>query len=263
MPELPEVEIAARRLAGAALGKTIGAVRVLHPALRRRLPDDRAASLVGAVVESIERRGKHQLLHLRDGRVLAAHFRMSGDWSVGAVDHEPARHARAMIDLTDGTRIALVDPRALATLELSTPTALDTIGIDAIDARFTPEVLAAGLARKRSAIKPALLDQRVVAGLGNIYAAEALWRARISPGAPADRLSAERVRRLHRAIRETLARARRSGARYRATVAGEERPGRFEVYDREGEPCRRCGAPIRRSVQAGRSTYYCPVCQRR
>ncbi|HEU4564856.1 MAG TPA: bifunctional DNA-formamidopyrimidine glycosylase/DNA-(apurinic or apyrimidinic site) lyase [Gemmatimonadaceae bacterium] len=260
MPELPEVESAARELARAARGRTIERLAILHPALRRRLSDAEAGSVAGSVVVEVERRGKHQLVRLADGRTLHVHFRMSGDWAVGRADDATLPHARAVLDLTDGVRVTLVDPRALATIELLAPGGepLPGLGPDALDPRFDAAALRGALARKRSAIKPALLDQRVVAGIGNIYAAEALWRAGIDPRAVAARLSAARAARLLGAIRETLDRARRTPSRYYG-AGGEPR---FQVYDREGEPCRRCAAAIRRIVQGGRSTYYCPRCQR-
>jgi formamidopyrimidine-DNA glycosylase len=258
MPELPEVEEAAGRLRSAALGKTIVRLRVLHPALARRFPARDAASVAGATIRRIERRGKHQLLHLDDGRALVVHFRMTGDWEVGRVEEPEPRFARAALDLADGTRVTLADPRALATLTLhdarSAP--LPALGPEANDPAFTAEHLGEALAARRGAIKPALLDQRVVAGLGNIYAAEALWRARISPRASARALSLERRRRLVRAIRDVLDRA--PGGRYWIG----EREARWKVYDREGKACPRCGSRIRRITQAGRSTYYCPRCQR-
>jgi formamidopyrimidine-DNA glycosylase len=261
VPELPEIEAAARTLAAAVEGKTIARLAALHHALRRRLPDADAARLRGCVIVRVERRGKHQLLHLRGGPLLDVHFRMTGDWSVGRVHDAIAPHARAVLDLTDGTRVSLIDRRALATIELRSGdgTALPHLGPDALDPRLDADALGAALARKRCAIKPALLDQRVVAGLGNVYAAEALWHARISPLAPAARLSAARRARLIDGIRVTLARARRAGAR----PGGGSAVPRFEVYGRAGDLCRRCGARVVRIVQAGRSTYFCPRCQRR
>jgi formamidopyrimidine-DNA glycosylase len=259
MPELPEVERAARALDAAARGKTIAALRVLHRSLARRLSDERAEQARGRVIERVERRGKHQLLHLSGGVVLHAHFRMAGDWVVGRVGDPEERFARAVLELTDGTRVSLVDSRALATLSLHDPgdTVLPALGPEPFSAAFTTDWLRAALAGRRIAIKPALLDQRVVAGLGNIYAAEALWLARIDPRATAGRLGAARLERLVRAIRQVLTRA--------PTERYTERGGevRWRVYDREGSRCRRCGGTIARTVQAGRSTYYCPRCQRR
>src|SRR5919206_4644465 len=257
MPELPEVEHAARTLEAAVRGKRVEQLRVRHPALERRLPAERARRVRGRAVRRVERRGKHQLLHLDDGSVIHVHFRMTGDWAIGRVGEDDVPFARAVLEFEDGTRVSLVDPRALATLALhDAGSALPELGPEPFDASFTAESLGAALARRRGPIKPALLDQRVVAGLGNIYVAEALWLARISPRARAATLSLERRRRLVQAIRRVLRRA--PAGRYWA----DERTARWRVYDREGEPCPRCRATIARIVQAGRSTYFCPRCQR-
>ena len=259
MPELPEVESAAAALRAAAVGRRIARAHLLHPALGRRLGAEQAARLEGRAIRDVVRRGKHQLIALDDGATLVAHFRMTGDWVVGRIADPPERFARAVLELDDGTRVTLDDPRALATLVLvpAGTDALPALGMEPLDAGFTPVALRAALARRRGPIKPVLLDQRVVAGLGNIYAAEALWLARISPRARAGTLSAARVARLVRAVRGVLRRA--SAGRYWAGGGG----ARWRVYDRAGRACPRCGAAIRRIVQAGRSTYYCPRCQRR
>ncbi|HET7564251.1 MAG TPA: bifunctional DNA-formamidopyrimidine glycosylase/DNA-(apurinic or apyrimidinic site) lyase [Gemmatimonadaceae bacterium] len=259
MPELPEVERAARVLERAVRGKTIVALRVLHPSLARRLPLERLAQLRGRTIERVERRGKHQLLHLDNGMVLHAHFRMTGDWMIGHAHDPDERFTRAVLEFSDGTRVSLVDSRALATLTVhfSGEVPLPPLGPEPFSTAFTSEWLRHALERRRGAIKLSLLDQRVVAGLGNIYAAEALWLARISPRAIAARLGPERRDRLVRAIRDVLRRA--PAARYTERDAG----ARWRVYDREGKPCRRCGTPIARIVQGGRSTYFCPTCQRR
>lgn len=257
MPELPEVESAVRRLRIATVGKRVARVDVYHPSLRRRMSRSRLLSLRGATVRSVDRRGKHQLLMLDDGRVLHAHFRMTGDWHVDSVDHELPRFARASITFDDGTRVVLEDPRALSTLELHSANAHPDLGLgpEPGDASLTADSLHQALSKRRGPIKPALLDQRLIAGLGNIYAAEALWHARISPRAVASSLTRKQVAALLATIRRVIARA--TGARYTdASVS------RLAVYDREDKPCRRCRTPIERTVQAGRSTYFCPKCQR-
>ena len=257
MPELPEVESAIRRLRAAIVGKTIDRVILTHRSLRRRLTPARLRSLRGARVESIERRGKHQLIHLDDGRVLHAHFRMTGDWLTDRADDPLPRFARAALVVADGSRVVLDDPRALSTLDLHPANAPVDLGLgpEPSDPALTAESLRAALAKRRGPIKPVLLDQRVIAGLGNIYAAEALWHARVAPTKPASSLSPIEVSRLLAAIRTVIDRA--TGARYT-----DESVNRLAVYDREGKACRRCGTKIRRIVQAGRSTYYCPRCQK-
>jgi len=257
VPELPEVESAVRRLRGALVGRRIVEVKVLHPALRRRLSPARARALRGGTIASVERRGKHQLVHMDDGRVLHAHFRMTGDWTIDAVTDDLPRFARAAISLDDGTRVVLDDPRALSTLDVHRANAAPALGLgpEPDDPTLTATSLQEVLARRRGPIKPVLLDQRVIAGLGNIYAAESLWRARIAPTTPASSLTKKQVGVLLRAIRAVIAKA--TGARYTDSSVS-----RLAVYDREGKPCRRCGSTIERIVQAGRSTYFCPGCQR-
>ena len=255
MPELPEVERAARLLRRAVEGRTLSEVRLVHPALRRRVPPRVLRALSGATVERVERRGKHQLLHLVDGRIVHVHFRMNGDWIVDRASDPLPRFARAVLVFADGRRVVLDDSRALSTFDVHPADAPPTLalGPEPNDEGLTAASLGAALAARRVPIKVALLDQRVIAGLGNIYAAEALWRARIDPSASAGALDLGERRRLLAAIRAVLARA--TGARY--TDGG----GRLDVYDRAGRPCRRCRTPIERMVQAGRSTYYCPTCQ--
>jgi formamidopyrimidine-DNA glycosylase len=252
MPELPEVEAAVLVLRAAAEGRTIVRARVMHRSLRARVAPARLRSLVGARVDRIERRGKHQLLHLDDGRAVHAHFRMAGDWVVDRAAAPPPRFARAVVELDDGARIWLVDPRALSTLDVRDATTSLELGLgpEATDPALRPSHLALALSRRRGAIKPVLLDQRLVAGIGNIYAAEALWRARIDPLAPAASLTEPELARLLTAIRGVMRRA----------LGGATQ---FAVYGREGLPCRRCGNPIARIVQAGRSTYFCAHCQKR
>lgn len=257
MPELPEVEHAVRYLRREVRGRTITAVDVRHPSLRRRLTPAVARSLHGARIADVQRRGKHQLIELTDGRVLHAHFRMTGDWVVEGGGLPLSARARAVFALDDGRRLVLDDTRALATLDVHPADAppLLELGPEPAAAALTPAYLGTALAPKRGAIKPALLDQRVIAGLGNIYVAEALWRAKISPRVRAASLSGPRRKALIAAVRAVIARA--TGRRYTEIGAA-----RLNVYDREGLACRRCGSTIRRIVQSGRSTYYCPGCQR-
>jgi formamidopyrimidine-DNA glycosylase len=261
MPELPEVEFAAGVARAVAVGRTITSIRVLHHAQRRALPARRARLLVGDRVNAVDRRGKTQLFRLTSGRVLAVHFRMTGDWAVRAAGEALPPHARAVFAFDNGVRLVLDDARALAVISMVEPgaSAVPGLGPDANDPDFTAAALGAALAARRIPIKLALLDQRVVAGLGNIYVAEALWSAKIDPRTPANRLRSLRLKRLVAAIRRVLAKAARHAQRY--YTRGLSAPNRFEVYDREGEPCRRCGARIKRIVQGARSTYFCATCQ--
>lgn len=260
MPELPEVEEAMQRLRKAVEGKTIANARALHPAILRQFPDAAARRLRQQKIERIERRGKHQLLHLSSGATIHAHFRMNGDWLLTSVDVPVDRFTRAMIELTDGTRIELNDRRALSALSLHArgTNPLPSLGIEANDPALDADYLRTALKSRRTPIKPALMDQKVIAGLGNIYAAESLWRAKISPRAVASSLSKPRLSRLVDAIHAVLSDEERAPGRY----TSEEGRERFAVYDREGQRCTRCRTAIRRIPQAGRSTYYCPTCQR-
>ena len=259
VPELPEVERAARILRKAAVGQVIERVTLVHPALKRRISPHRLRTMRGARIAQVIRRGKHQLLELDDGRVFHVHFRMAGDWHVGATDGPLPKHARGAIELGNGTRVSLVDPRALSTVELHAAgtSPLLELGLEPSDPALTPEALMTALVRRHGPIKPVLLDQRIIAGIGNIYASEALWRAKISPAAPASGLNRARVVRLLASIRQVLGAAARLPGRYRDAQAST----RIAVYGRAGKPCRRCRTLVERIVQAGRSTYFCPHCQ--
>jgi formamidopyrimidine-DNA glycosylase len=260
MPELPEVEEAMQRLRAAVEGKTIAKAKALHPAILRQFPDATARRLRQQRIERIERRGKHQLMHLSSGATIHAHFRMNGDWIVSRAEDPVDRFTRAVIELTDGTRVELNDSRALCTLSVHAKgeNPLPSLGIEANDAGLDADYLRAALKARRGPVKPALMDQKVIAGLGNIYAAEALWRAKISPRAVASSLSKSRLERLAHAIHAVLEAENRPPGRY----TDEDGAHRLAVYNREGLPCIRCGALIKRIPQAGRSTYYCPTCQR-
>lgn len=260
MPELPEVEEAMQRLRSAVEGKIIARAKALHPAIARQFPDSSARRLRQRRIMKIERRGKHQLLHLDSGATVHAHFRMNGDWLLTTIQVPVDRFTRAVIELTDGTRIELNDRRALSALSLHAKgvNPLPSLGIEANDPALDADYLKMALKARRGPIKPALMDQKVIAGLGNIYAAESLWKAKISPRAVASSLSRQRLEKLAAAIHETLEAEDRAPGRYTDTENRE----RFAVYDREGLPCSRCSTAIKRIPQAGRSTYFCPKCQK-
>ena len=271
MPELPEVERATQLLRQALEGQTIARVEVRHPSAARHLPPAVAESLGGVRVTSVQRRAKYQLVHLDDARTIEVHFKMTGDWAIGPADLPPPPLERVALFTEHGLRIALVDGRAFAILRVHAPGALvlPPLGLEPLDPKWSSAYLASALAARRGPIKPTLLDQRIVAGLGNIYSAEALWEARIHPAARAGALSQARVARLADAARLVLERA--PAARYygRRTLddgyhwaLGDGDDSTWQVYDREGEPCHRCGGTIRRITQGGRSTYYCGRCQR-
>ena len=261
MPELPEVEFAVRRLRRAVRGRTLEQLRAHHPSQRKTVTPRVAAAAAGRVIREVQRLGKHQLLHLDDGATLLIHFRMDGDWVFGRRDTALPAHARVTFDLSDGRRAVLVDPRALCTVTWHAPGKPPELGLgpEPESKTFSAEELRERLKKKRGPIKPALLDQSLIAGVGNIYAAEACWHARISPRAIANSLSAARAESLLKGIRSALADGHVNAGRYHKG----ERLIPFNVYDREAEPCTRCETPIVRITQAGRSTYFCRICQRR
>jgi formamidopyrimidine-DNA glycosylase len=266
MPELPEVEFAARRLREAVLGHTIAHVETGHRAQARHLPPAARRALAGRRIEQVERRAKVQLIHLSDGAVLEVHFRMTGDWEFTTRADAPPPHERVRLDTEEGVRVSLVDARAFSVVRRHAPgtfTGIDA-GPEPLSDDFTVDGLRAALARRRAPIKPVLLDQQLVAGVGNIYASEALWEARINPTTAANRLSRARVERLRDAVRHVLATAPQG--RYWEWRDDSGAPVResdiWRVYGRAGDPCRRCGAPIAQVTQAGRSTFWCRRCQR-
>lgn len=260
MPELPEVEYAVRRLRRVVRGRTIEQLRAHHPAQRRTITPRVAAKVSGERILDVERRGKHQLLHLASGAVLLVHFRMNGDWSLGKTGTVLPPHARVTLDLSGGRRVVLTDSRALCTVSWHAPGAPPELGLgpEPEDPAVTPALLRERFAKKKGPIKQVLLDQAVLAGIGNIYAGEALWHAKVSPRAVTNALSLSRVKALLAGIRTALADGHINAGRYHEG----EREIPFKVYDREGERCRRCKSAIVRITQSGRSTYFCKNCQR-
>lgn len=267
MPELPEVETIRSQLAPRLTGRTLVRVEILDPRLTRPIDLlEVAEELEGDSVASVERRGKYLVLRLESGLSLLVHLRMTGGFGF-----EPTTHERAVLELDDGTRIAYRDVRRFGTwlvLENTEiePYLADKNGPEPLGPRFTAGWLSARLAVRRAPVKAVLLDQRVVAGLGNIYADEALWRARVNPLRPAENLDPDETRRLHRAIRAAL----RTGIeRQGSTLSNYRTPEgsrggmqeEFRVYGRDGLPCRRCGTTIAKTRVGGRGTWYCPRCQ--
>lgn len=263
MPELPEVETERGRLAPVLEGRRLAAVQIDDSRLTR--PDDPAhvaALLAGRRVERVDRRGKYLLLRLEDGLTLLVHLRMTGGFR-----YEPASHERAILELDDGTRIAYRDLRRFGTWTLLEPEEAEAhlavrLGPEPLGRGFTASFLADRLAGRRAPVKAAILDQRTVAGLGNIYADEALWHARVHPLRAAGELSTEEVAALRQGIRAALRRGiRRQGADLGdGTYAGGRMQHEFRVYGRLGVPCDRCGTPIEKTRAGGRGTWFCPSC---
>jgi len=267
VPELPEVETIRAQLAPRLEGRTLTRVEILDPRLTR--PYDLfevAEELEGDTVVAVERRGKYLLLRLESGLGLLVHLRMTGSFGFVPVSHE-----RAVLELDDGSRLVYRDVRRFGTwlvledAELA-PYLATKNGPEPLGSRFSARWLATQLARRKAPLKAVLLDQRVVAGLGNIYADEALWRARLNPLRAANDLVTEEVARLTRAIRAALrAGIDRQGSTLRDYAAPDGASGsmqeEFRVYGRDGEPCRRCGTTISKTRVGGRGTWFCPRCQ--
>ncbi|GAB3622313.1 bifunctional DNA-formamidopyrimidine glycosylase/DNA-(apurinic or apyrimidinic site) lyase [Mariniluteicoccus endophyticus] len=277
MPELPEVEVVRGGLARHLTGRTVADVEVLHPRpVRRHLAgaDDFAVTLRGRTFAEPRRRGKYLWLPLADGDAVLVHLGMSGQFRTAARGADDPRHLRVRLQFTDGgDELRFVDQRMFGGLSLS-PGGAELPGEIAHIARdpFEPDYDVAEVARRlrarRSGVKRVLLDQTVVSGIGNIYADEALWRARLHHERPASRLTQKAAVGLLDAARTVMAEALAQGgtsfdALY-VNVNGES--GYFErsleAYGREGEPCRRCGEAIRRTAFMNRSSYFCPSCQR-
>lgn len=264
MPELPEVETERGRLDARLTGRRIAAARVDDSRLTRpEEPEWVAAALTGERVAAVERRGKYLLVRLESGSVLVVHLRMTGGFR-----YEPASHERAVLELDDGTRIGYRDLRRFGTWQLLEPEEMDAhlairLGPEPLERRFTTAFLAGRLAGRKAPVKAAILDQRTVAGLGNIYADESLWHSGIHPLRPAGDLSADEVAALRKGIRKALEKGiRRQGADLGdGSYAGGRMQHEFRVYGRLGEPCDRCGLPIEKTRAGGRGTWFCPSCQ--
>jgi formamidopyrimidine-DNA glycosylase len=262
VPELPEVEAVVRRLLRAAPWAAVTACGQFRPTTAQGL-----RRTVGRTLLAAERRGKNILLRLSGDAFLRVHLKMTGNLTVIPDARLRASTVRAWLALDDGRALVLDDPRALGRLSFhkssEEPALLQDLGPEPFSEAFTPAHLLAVARNTAKPVKLLLMEQKAVVGLGNIYAAEALFQARIHPAKSSREISSRKLRALHAAIRDVLALAMNSaGAAY-------EKPGGFSesevypvaVYGREGEPCPRCGCPVRRIPQDGRSTYYCPKCQ--
>lgn len=267
MPELPEVETTVRGLAHVLKGRRIARVEARRPDLRHALPVDLGQRLIGARVIGLGRRAKYGLIETDRGDTLVFHLGMSGHWRIDPT--ETAKHDHFIIETEDGRRLALNDARRFGSLdlvrteELSAWPPFKALGPEPLD--LTAAELRRRLAGRRAAIKLVLLDQSVVAGLGNIYVCEALYRSAIHPARAAGSISLQRLKRLVPAIHDVLAEAiAAGGSSLRDFVGPDGELGYFSksfaVYDREGRPCA-CGGIVKRIVQGGRSTFYCPKCQ--
>jgi formamidopyrimidine-DNA glycosylase len=272
VPELPEVETIRARIAPVLAGARISRAEINDARLVR--PNDPtvvAAELEGERVAAVERRGKYLVVRFASGRVLLIHLRMTGSLRHGPVGSlGEDSHRRAVLSMDNGSAVAYRDVRRFGTWELFEagevgPYLARRLGPEPLG-RLSAQRLGERLAGRRTALKAALLDQRTLAGLGNIYVDEALWHARLHPLLPAGGLDEEELRRLHRAVRKALRMGiARQGASVRDYATPDGSNGsmqeEFRVYGRQGEPCDRCGGEIARTRVAGRGTWFCPRCQ--
>lgn len=273
MPELPEVETTRRGVAPHVTGRRIAAVHVYDARLRWPVPASLPKIVSGRRIRAIDRRSKYLLFRLDPAGTLLVHLGMTGSLRVYSRGRAPPRrlHDHVDIALDDGVLMRYHDPRrfgAMLWLAEDAHPLLAELGPEPLDRSFTADYLYTRTRGRRASIKVTLMDNRVVVGVGNIYANESLFRAGIRPSTPAGRLSRARLSRLVDAVREVLAEAiAKGGSTLRDFVDAQGEPGLFQlsyrVYGREGEPCRRCGTPIRATRLGQRASYHCPRCQTR
>ncbi len=278
MPELPEVEVVRRGLERGVAGRTVAAVQVHHPrAVRRHLAGARdfEALLAGRTVLAARRRGKYLWLPLDSGDALTGHLGMSGQLLVVPPEKADEAHLRIRFAFTDGGReLRFVDQRTFGGLAVvaggaDLPSTVAHVARDPLDPEFDDDAFVRGLRAKRSGVKRALLDQTLVSGIGNIYADEALWRARLHGGRPTEGVTRPQARALLQHVRDVLQESlEQGGTSFDALyVSTEGVSGLFarslNAYGREGEPCPRCGTALRREVFMNRSSFSCPRCQPR
>ena len=271
MPELPEVETTVRGLARYLDGARLARVETRRADLRRPFPADLVQVMTGATVTGLGRRAKYGLVHTDRGQTMVFHLGMSGRWRIEP--EELGAHDHLVLETESGHRLALCDPRRFGSVDLLASDSLDLwpsfagLGPEPLGDALTAEHLARALKGRGAAIKHMLLDQRIVAGLGNIYVCEALFRAGIAPDKAAGKVSRAALVRLVPEIKAVIAEAIEAGG---STLRDYAQPDgelgyfskRFEVYDRAGQECTRCASPIERIVQGGRSTWHCRKCQR-
>ncbi|QDP18799.1 bifunctional DNA-formamidopyrimidine glycosylase/DNA-(apurinic or apyrimidinic site) lyase [Sphingomonas xanthus] len=271
MPELPEVETTVRGLAKVIDGRQIERVEVRREDLRRPFPADLGQRLTGARVVGLGRRAKYGLIDTDRGDTMIFHLGMSGAWRIDP--EELGKHDHLLVETDNARRLSLRDPRRFGSVDIVRTDALSDwpafagLGPEPLEGAVDGAWLKRQFAGRSAAVKLLLLDQRIVAGLGNIYACEALFRAGIDPRRAAGKIARVRLDRLAQAIPSVLHEAiRAGGSTLKDFAAPDGELGyfskKFDVYGREGEPCRGCLGTVRRIVQGGRSTFFCPSCQR-
>jgi formamidopyrimidine-DNA glycosylase (fpg) len=277
MPELPEVELVCRFLNKLVSGRHIMNAQLLRQRLApHSTPRSFSKNLSGSRINSVHRRGKHILFDLNNGRTLLTHLRMSGRFMLLQAEIEPPKFTHAIFELDTGARLVFQDQRHFgfmrinATQEMSQLPEIKKLAPEPFSDEFSVEYLNGALRRSNKSLKEFLLDQTRVCGLGNIYAAEALFLAGVHPAKRSNTLSRPRTALLHENIRQILTEAIDAGSTLNidpsnsdSAYYGGEYERYWRVYEREGQPCNNCGSPIRRSKQGGRSTYFCSTCQKR
>ncbi|MFZ5647932.1 MAG: bifunctional DNA-formamidopyrimidine glycosylase/DNA-(apurinic or apyrimidinic site) lyase [Bacillota bacterium] len=274
MPELPEVETVRRSLESQVSGLTINEVILLMPKIIKSPPPQSfIENITGKRIKKLGRRGKYLLINLSEGLTLVIHLRMTGRLVFCPADTPPGKHTHAVFRLSDGNSLHFSDIRQFGRMALTGTDRLDSLpglkdlGVEPLSEKFTRDYLKKELKRRRTKIKSLLLDQTFIAGLGNIYADEALHRARINPEKIAANLTARETALLYQAVRDVLAEGiANRGTTLRDYVDGMGQAGSnqnaLRVYDREGKPCLLCGQPVSRIRLGGRSSYFCPRCQK-
>ncbi len=270
MPELPEVETVRRSLEPFLKGVTVRTVDIREPRLRRPVADNFVELLTGRTIAKLNRRGKYLYLYLNDGNIWVVHLGMTGQLIVEESEGEPLPHDHVLVSLGNGRRLRYNDPRRFGLMVIGTAAEIDemtALGVEPLGRAFTSRYLWENTRGTRRTIKDVLVDQRVVAGIGNIYASELLFRAGVRPSCVATTLTQAAVRRIVEATKAVL----REAIRHRGSSISDYRDGegkrggfqnRFRVYDREGESCSQCRSLIRREIRGGRSAFFCPHCQR-
>ncbi|MGD0779188.1 MAG: bifunctional DNA-formamidopyrimidine glycosylase/DNA-(apurinic or apyrimidinic site) lyase [Dehalococcoidales bacterium] len=266
MPELPEVETIKNELLPHVLDRTIKSVEICWDKMvKQPSAKEFRSQVIGQKITALSRRGKYLFFHLSGGAVLVMHMKMTGSLLVNPTD---TRFTRAILRLDNGTAVHFWDPRKFGKmwLDRDTNAVLSQLGPEPLDADFTPAVLATILSKRSAPVKPVLLDQSIIAGIGNMYADEALFEAKIHPMKSANKLTGAEIKRLHDAMQMVLQKAlKKKGASVRNYIRPGGQPGtahdEFNVAHGVGKTCPRCGTPIKRIVVRGRGTYICPRCQ--
>lgn len=269
MPELPEVETVRRSLERLIADQLIAAVQVREPRLRKPVAPDFAALLTGRIVRQVGRRGKYLNIRLDNAMIWLIHLGMTGQVLVGDPQEPLRTHDHVVITFADGRRLRYNDTRRFGLMTIGQEAEIEAqmaLGVEPLSPTFSVRYLRERLQQTQRTIKDAMMDQRLVAGVGNIYASELLFRAQVHPGRIAASLDQREIARIVKATKTILREAiQHRGSSISDYVDGEGQPGsfqnRFRVYDQEGKPCRSCNSPIQRVTHGGRSSFFCPRCQ--